>query len=51
MASDTPQLTEKEKEPLRLLLLGHDAKSMALALDLSVHTVNEACATRGASLA
>ena len=41
MASDTPQLTEKEKEPLRLLLLGHDAKSMALALDLSVHTVNE----------
>ena len=34
-------LTEKEKEALRLLLAGHDAKSMARALDLSVHTVNE----------
>jgi len=34
-------LTEKEKQTLRLLLAGHDAKSMARALDLSVHTVNE----------
>lgn len=34
-------LTEKEKETLRLILHGHDAKSMARALDLSVHTVNE----------
>lgn len=34
-------LTEKEKETLRLLLDGHDAKSMASHLDLSVHTINE----------
>lgn len=34
-------LTEKEKDALRLLLRGHDAKSSALALGLSVHTVNE----------
>ncbi|GMM91965.1 DUF4019 domain-containing protein [Qipengyuania sp. MTN3-11] len=34
-------LTEKEKETLRLILHGHDAKSMAAALDLSVHTINE----------
>lgn len=34
-------LTEKEKETLRLLLRGHDAKSSACELDLSVHTVNE----------
>ena len=34
-------LTGKEKEVLRLILQGHDAKSMALALDLSVHTINE----------
>lgn len=34
-------LSEKEKEALRLLLGGHDAKSMAKALGLSVHTVNE----------
>ncbi|WP_420141010.1 DUF4019 domain-containing protein [Sphingomonas sp.] len=34
-------LTEKEKQTLRLLLAGHDAKSMARHLDLSVHTVNE----------
>lgn len=34
-------LTEKEKETLRLLLDGHDAKSMARHLSLSVHTINE----------
>ena len=34
-------LTGKEKEALRLLLNGHDAKSMASHLGLSVHTVNE----------
>jgi DNA-binding CsgD family transcriptional regulator len=34
-------LTEKEKQTLRLLLTGHDAKSMARHLGLSVHTVNE----------
>ena len=34
-------LTEKEKQTLRLLLAGHDAKSAARALDLSVHTINE----------
>lgn len=34
-------LTEKEKQTLRLMVRGHDAKSIALALDLSVHTINE----------
>ncbi|WP_454761839.1 helix-turn-helix domain-containing protein [Caulobacter segnis] len=34
-------LSEREKETLRLLLRGHDAKSAATALSLSVHTVNE----------
>lgn len=34
-------LTEKEKQTLRLLLVGHDAKSMARHFDLSVHTINE----------
>jgi DNA-binding CsgD family transcriptional regulator len=34
-------LSEKEKQTLRLLLAGHDAKSMARYLGLSVHTVNE----------
>ena len=34
-------LTEKEKETLRLLVNGYDAKSMASRLGLSVHTVNE----------
>src|SRR4051812_8987830 len=34
-------LTEKEKQTLRLLLSGHEAKSMARHLGLSVHTVNE----------
>lgn len=34
-------LTEKEKETLRLMVRGHDAKSIARMLDLSVHTINE----------
>lgn len=34
-------LSEREKETLRLLLAGHDAKSAATALGLSVHTINE----------
>jgi len=34
-------LTEREKTTLRLLLAGHDAKSIARELGLSVHTVNE----------
>ena len=34
-------LTDKEKESLRLMLLGHDAKSMARELDLSVHAIND----------
>ena len=41
MAQDVHALTEKEKATLRLLLAGHDAKSMARHLGLSVHTVNE----------
>lgn len=34
-------LTEREKEALRLLLAGHDAKSIAAHLALSIHTINE----------
>ncbi len=34
-------LTEKEKQTLPLILRGHDAKSAARELALSVHTVNE----------
>jgi DNA-binding CsgD family transcriptional regulator len=34
-------LTEKEKEALRLLLSGHDAKSSAIELDISVHALND----------
>ncbi|MCE7797391.1 DUF4019 domain-containing protein [Sphingobium sufflavum] len=34
-------LSEREKATLRLLLAGHDAKSIARHLDLSVHTINE----------
>lgn len=41
MADGYQALTEKEKAALRLLLGGHDAKSMASQLGLSVHTVNE----------
>jgi DNA-binding CsgD family transcriptional regulator len=41
MTHHLQSLTEKEKQTLRLLLAGHDAKSMARQLGLSVHTVNE----------
>lgn len=41
MAAGIQALTEKEKETLRLLVSGYDAKSMARHLGLSVHTVNE----------
>lgn len=34
-------LTEKEKQTLRLIVRGHDAKSVARSLSLSVHTINE----------
>ena len=41
MTAGIHTLTEKEKETLRLLVDGHDAKSMARHLGLSVHTINE----------
>lgn len=41
MADAISELTEKEKEALRLLMAGHDAKSAALELDISVHTLND----------
>ncbi len=41
MAPNTQALTEKEKQTLRLIVRGHDAKSSARYLGLSVHTVNE----------
>jgi DNA-binding CsgD family transcriptional regulator len=41
MAHGYASLTGKEKETLRLILLGHSAKSMAGELGLSVHTINE----------
>src|SRR5262245_57702439 len=41
MQDDLQKLTDREKETLRLLLAGHDAKSAARFLGLSVHTVNE----------
>lgn len=41
MAQSLDTLTEKEKETLRLIVRGHDAKSAASELDLSVHTINE----------
>lgn len=34
-------LTEKEKQTLRLIVRGHDAKSTARSLGVSVHTINE----------
>lgn len=34
-------LTEKEKQTLRLMVRGHDAKSIARSQGLSVHTINE----------
>ena len=39
--TELEKLSEKEKEALRLIVRGHDAKSMAHALSLSVHTINE----------
>lgn len=41
MQQGVQSLSEREKETLRLLLGGHDAKSIARSLGLSVHTVNE----------
>lgn len=41
MATALDTLTDKEKDALRLLLRGHDAKSSARELGLSVHTINE----------
>jgi DNA-binding CsgD family transcriptional regulator len=41
MTADLEALSEREKETLRLLLEGHDAKSVARSLGLSVHTANE----------
>lgn len=41
MAEGLEALTEKEKETLRLIVRGHDAKSIANHLGLSVHTINE----------
>jgi DNA-binding CsgD family transcriptional regulator len=41
MTTGLDTLTDKEKTALRLLLRGHDAKSSARELGLSVHTVNE----------
>lgn len=41
MSTGYDALTVKEKEALRLLMRGHDAKSSARELGLSVHTINE----------
>ena len=41
MTTGLPTLTAKEKEALRLLASGHDAKSIAHHLGLSVHTIHE----------
>jgi DNA-binding CsgD family transcriptional regulator len=41
MTDPISNLTDKEKEALRLLLGGHDAKSSATQLNLSIHTVND----------
>ncbi len=41
MRDDIGTLTDREKETLRLLLKGHDAKSIARRHDLSFHTINE----------
>src|SRR5438270_5567238 len=38
---DIPKVPEREREVLRLLLRGHDAKSIARELGLSLHVVNE----------
>ncbi|MFE8108245.1 DUF4019 domain-containing protein [Sphingomonas melonis] len=42
MATQDPTtLNDREKETLRLLLVGHDAKSIANTLGLSVYTIND----------
>ena len=41
MSANYQSLTEKEKQTLRLIVRGHDAKSLARHLGLSIHTVNE----------
>lgn len=41
MTAGYQALSEKEKQTLRLMVRGHDAKSLAKHLNLSVHTVNE----------
>jgi DNA-binding CsgD family transcriptional regulator len=41
MSAGFQTLTEKEKQTLRLMGRGHDTKSMARHLGLSVHTINE----------
>ncbi|MBX7481784.1 helix-turn-helix domain-containing protein [Qipengyuania qiaonensis] len=41
MADGYDELTDKEKQTLRLMVRGHDAKSAASELSLSVHTINE----------
>ncbi len=41
MAANLDQLSDKEKEVLRLMTRGHDAKSCAKRLGLSVHTIND----------
>ena len=41
MSANHQAPTEKEKQTLRLIVRGHDAKSLARHLGLSVHTVNE----------
>ena len=41
MSDGFQSLSQREKETLRLLLSGHDAKTIAAALGLSVYTVNE----------
>jgi DNA-binding CsgD family transcriptional regulator len=38
---DVQKLSPRQKEILRLLLNGFDAKSAAIELGISVHTVNE----------
>ena len=41
MTSGIDQLSDKERETLRLMLAGHDAKSIAATLGLLVHTIND----------
>lgn len=41
MSQDLERLSEREKQILRLLARGHEGKSIAALLDVSIHTVNE----------